>query len=83
MFNWMPSVLICMFFLVVDEAIGAFSYLPFILVGIFCYIFLYKYLPETKGRPVDEIVRQWVQEPSNPEKLNLTEHSVVIQEYGL
>ncbi len=77
----MPSLLICMFFLIVQNTIGAFSYLPFVLVGIFCYIFLYKYLPETKGRPVEEIVGQWVQESPNLEKLTLM-NTHAVQEYG-
>ena len=58
--TWIPSFIILMVFPAVEDAIGSFSYLPFVVFGAACGLFLFAFLPETKGKPVDEILEQWI-----------------------
>lgn len=59
-FTWIPSFIILMVFPKVDDMIGSYSYLPFVFFNLLCGAFLFAFLPETKGRPVDEIIDRWV-----------------------
>ena len=38
---------------------GSLVFLPLCVLGILSFLFLYFYLPETKGRDVDDIVREF------------------------
>ena len=37
-------------------SIGGYSFLPVLVLEMACLVFLFHYLPETKGRPIDDIV---------------------------
>lgn len=58
--TWIPAFIILMVFPIAKEAWGPYSYLPFIGFGVLFGVFLYVYMPETKGRAVDEIIDKWV-----------------------
>ena len=48
-----------------EAATGPWAYFPFVILGTGTTIFFYKCMPETKGKPVDEIVGQWVDPESD------------------
>ena len=55
------AVLVAQFFLSVVDAIGEST--TFFLFAFFCvvtYVFVWKYVPETKGKSLEEIQERWV-----------------------
>uniref|UniRef100_A0A914WPC7 Major facilitator superfamily (MFS) profile domain-containing protein n=1 Tax=Plectus sambesii TaxID=2011161 RepID=A0A914WPC7_9BILA len=62
-FGWIPSILIIVGYPPLDATIGAYSVLPLVILGAASFVYLYFYLPETKGKDVDEIVRLWLPRP--------------------
>jgi len=59
--NWLAAFLVAQFFLSVVDAIGEST--TFFLFSFFCvvtYVFVWKYVPETKGRSLEEIQERWV-----------------------
>jgi hypothetical protein len=48
--------------------VGSYAYLPILIIECLCLIVLWHYLPETKGRAIDEIVRHM------PTDLHWTHH---------
>uniref|UniRef100_A0A8C5P6G4 Solute carrier family 2, facilitated glucose transporter member 5 n=1 Tax=Leptobrachium leishanense TaxID=445787 RepID=A0A8C5P6G4_9ANUR len=53
--NWMGLFVIGMVFPLVEETLGPFCFLLFIAIITGCAVFLYHYLPETKGKSALEI----------------------------
>jgi len=43
--------------LLFKSRIGGFSFLPFLVIVVLCWIFFYLYMPETRGRTFDDIAR--------------------------
>ena len=59
--NWLAAFLVAQFFLSVVDAIGEST--TFFLFSFFCvvtYVFVWKYVPETKGHSLEEIQERWV-----------------------
>jgi sugar porter (SP) family MFS transporter len=59
--NWFSAFIVAQFFLSVVDAIGEST--TFFLFAAFCvvtYVFVWRYVPETKGRSLEEIQERWV-----------------------
>jgi len=58
--NWGAAFLITEFFLTIVKAIGEGpTFLLLALMCVFGFIFVWRYVPETKGRSLEEIQQQW------------------------
>ena len=58
--NWFAAFLVTQFFLTVVDAIGEAT--TFIIFAVLCavtYVFVHRYVPETKGRSLEEIQADW------------------------
>ncbi len=58
--NWFCSCVIILVYPTVHSMIGWYAFTPF---AVWCFLYFawyWVYLPETKNRPVDEIVALWV-----------------------
>ena len=53
--NWACNFIVGMCFPLMQEALGPLSFLPFTVVLVITYIYVYVRLPETYGRTVEEI----------------------------
>ena len=53
--NWIANLAVGLLFPVMDTYIGDFSFIPFIVLTSILLVFLYVYLPETKGQSVEDI----------------------------
>ncbi|NXM35838.1 GTR10 protein, partial [Oxyruncus cristatus] len=59
-FNWAANLLISLSFLDLIDAIGfSWMFLLYGLMGVLCVIFIYFYVPETKGQSLEEIDQQF------------------------
>ncbi|KAG0175155.1 hypothetical protein DFQ30_000094 [Apophysomyces sp. BC1015] len=57
--NWAMNFLVGQVFPVVFAAIGGYSFLIFAGTSFFAFIVIFLTLPETKGRPIEEIVKSF------------------------
>ncbi len=60
-FNWFSAFIVAQFFLSIVDAIGEST--TFFIFAAFCvvtYVFVWRYVPETKGRSLEEIQERWV-----------------------
>ena len=69
--NWGSAFLVSQFFLTLVDGIGsAATFWLFAVAGVFAYVWIYKRVPETKGRSLEEIAAMWQQDetgvPSEP-----------------
>ena len=58
MVNWMFSFVIGVGFPILQNTLGNFSFCPFVVVLAGAYVFISKYVPETKGKTLEEIQRE-------------------------
>ena len=59
--DWFAAFLVAQFFLSVVDAIGEST--TFFIFSAFCvvtYVFVWRFVPETKGRSLEEIQERWV-----------------------
>ena len=63
-----------------QQVIGAYSFLPLIIGEVICFLFLFRYLPETKNLSVDEIVAQWCDEKALDTKQEHTPRSPLLKQ---
>ncbi len=57
---WTSVFLVSQLFPILLESIGsAFTFWIFMLMALFSFIFVWKYLPETKGKTLEEIEKSW------------------------
>jgi sugar porter (SP) family MFS transporter len=59
--NWFAAFIVAQFFLSIVDAIGEST--TFFIFSAFCvitYVFVWRYVPETKGRSLEEIQERWV-----------------------
>jgi MFS family permease len=59
--NWFSAFIVAQFFLSVVDAIGEST--TFFVFAAFCvvtYVFVWRFVPETKGRSLEEIQERWV-----------------------
>lgn len=62
MANFGFNFVVALTFPLLLEKIGeAYTFWIYALVGVFCFYFTYRYLPETKGRSLEEIENNWRQ----------------------
>jgi len=60
MANWGSNLIIALTFLSLLHALGrAWTFWLYAIVGVLGWIFVYKMVPETKGRTLEEIEAQW------------------------
>jgi SP family arabinose:H+ symporter-like MFS transporter len=60
---WLSIVAITQFFPMMFKSIGgAYTYWIFMVNAIILFVFVWKALPETKGRSLEEIEQGWVKE---------------------
>ncbi len=53
---WLSNIVISMSFPVLVEAVGVeVLFLTYAVIGVFAFLFVMKYVPETKGRTSEEI----------------------------
>ncbi|MFN8130701.1 MAG: sugar porter family MFS transporter [Solirubrobacteraceae bacterium] len=61
--NWGAAFLVTQFFLTVVNEIGeAATFFVLALMCVFAYIFVWRYVPETRGRSLEEIQEQWARD---------------------
>ncbi|XP_059086366.1 glucose transporter type 1-like [Tigriopus californicus] len=53
--NWLANLGVGLLFPLMEQEISSYSFLPFAVITGILYVTLYVYLPETKGRSVEEI----------------------------
>ncbi|HEX4747338.1 MAG TPA: sugar porter family MFS transporter [Gaiellaceae bacterium] len=59
--NWFSAFIVAQFFLSIVDAIGeAPTFLVFSALCVVTYVFVWRYVPETKGRSLEEIQERWV-----------------------
>ena len=59
--NWLSAFLVSQFFLSVVDAIGeSTTFFLFSALCIASFVFVYRLVPETKGRSLEEIQERWV-----------------------
>jgi MFS transporter, SP family, galactose:H+ symporter len=59
--NWFSAFIVAQFFLSVVDAIGeSITFLRFSFFCVLTYVFVWPYVPETKGRSLEEIQERWV-----------------------
>jgi sugar porter (SP) family MFS transporter len=59
--NWLSAFLVAQFFLSVVDAIGeSTTFFLFSALCIVSFVFVYRLVPETKGRSLEEIQERWV-----------------------
>jgi sugar porter (SP) family MFS transporter len=60
-FNWFSAFIVAQFFLSIVDAIGeATTFFVFSALCVVTYAFVRRYVPETKGRSLEEIQERWV-----------------------
>uniref|UniRef100_A0A914UIY0 Major facilitator superfamily (MFS) profile domain-containing protein n=1 Tax=Plectus sambesii TaxID=2011161 RepID=A0A914UIY0_9BILA len=59
MVNWTANFVVSVSFLPLNNAVGQFSFLLFVFFLTLCWLFTFKFVPETKGRTVEEIVQSF------------------------
>ena len=55
-FNWACNFAIAQLFPFMNEGLGSYSFLPFAVILMGALAFTIRYIPETKGRQLSEIV---------------------------
>jgi MFS family permease len=59
-FNWLAAFLVAQFFLSFVDAIGeAATFLIFAIMCVVSFVFVARFVPETKGRSLEEIQADW------------------------
>lgn len=53
--NWFANTLVALFFPSIKSGLGNYSFVPFAVVLALALVFIYKFVPETKGRTIEEI----------------------------
>ena len=59
--NWFAAFLVAQFFLSIADAIGeSTTFFIFSALCVATYVFVWRLVPETKGRSLEEIQERWV-----------------------
>ncbi|XP_052084158.1 glucose transporter type 1-like isoform X2 [Mytilus californianus] len=61
--NWISNFAVGYLYPILQKAIGHYSFLPFTGFLAIFWVFLLKYLPETKNKTIEEISSQWERKP--------------------
>jgi len=62
--NWMANFLVSLSFPVLQVMIGPSLWFLYAAMGVAAFIFVIGYVPETKGKSLEDISRQWRPEPA-------------------
>ena len=54
--NWLGNLVVGFTFPLIADALGDYSFLPFVVATSLFTVLLFYYLPETKGESVDQVV---------------------------
>ncbi|KAI8080028.1 major facilitator superfamily domain-containing protein [Halteromyces radiatus] len=57
--NWLVNFIVALFFPVVFAAIQPYTFLIFAGIGLIALVFTYFYVPETKNRSIESVVREF------------------------
>lgn len=69
--NWLFNMLVAVSFLPMIDAFGeSYTFLTFVALSVLGWIFCYKYVPETKGKSLEDIENNWLRK-EKPEKKEL------------
>jgi SP family galactose:H+ symporter-like MFS transporter len=63
--NWMANFLVSLSFPILQMAMGPALWFLYAAMGVGAMIFVIGYVPETKGKSLEEISRQWRLEPTS------------------
>ncbi|CAH8842285.1 unnamed protein product [Trichobilharzia szidati] len=55
--NWLCNLLVLFSYPSINDAIGGYSFIPFLIIVVACWIFFFLFMPETKNRTCDSIAR--------------------------
>ncbi|CAH8496854.1 unnamed protein product [Heterobilharzia americana] len=55
--NWVCNMLVLFSYPSINDAIGGYSFIPFLVIVIICWTFFFLYMVETKNRTCDSIAR--------------------------
>ncbi|RTG88231.1 MFS transporter, SP family, solute carrier family 2, member 1 [Schistosoma bovis] len=53
--QWLSNLIVLCSYPVIQKNIGGYSFLPFLVVVVICWIFFFLFMPETKNRTFDEV----------------------------
>lgn len=56
MMNWLGSFIITVIFPTLKSSIDQYLFLPFSVICATLFVILYRWMPETKGRSLEEVV---------------------------
>jgi sugar porter (SP) family MFS transporter len=62
--NWMANFLVSLSFPVLQVMLGSSLWFLYAAMGVGAFIFVIGYVPETKGKSLEEISRQWLLQPA-------------------
>ncbi|KAK4469537.1 hypothetical protein MN116_007079 [Schistosoma mekongi] len=55
--QWLSNLIVLFSYPLIQKKIGGYSFLPFLVVVVICWIFFFLFMPETKNRTFDEVAR--------------------------
>lgn len=55
--QWLSNLLVLCSYPSIDRAIKGYSFLPFLVIVVVCWIFFFLFMPETRNRTFDEVAR--------------------------
>ncbi|KAH8860802.1 Glucose transporter type 1 [Schistosoma japonicum] len=55
--QWLSNLVVLFTYPLIQKAIGGYSFLPFFVIIVICWIFFFLFMPETKNRTFDEVAR--------------------------
>ncbi|VDQ01365.1 unnamed protein product, partial [Trichobilharzia regenti] len=55
--QWLSNLIVLCSYTVIQRKIGGYSFLPFLVIVVICWIFFFLFMPETKNRTFDEVAR--------------------------
>jgi MFS transporter, SP family, galactose:H+ symporter len=62
--NWMANFLVSLSFPILQAAMGPALWFLYAAMGVLAFIFIVGYVPETKGKSLEDISRQWRPDPA-------------------
>uniref|UniRef100_A0A914WSA3 Major facilitator superfamily (MFS) profile domain-containing protein n=1 Tax=Plectus sambesii TaxID=2011161 RepID=A0A914WSA3_9BILA len=64
--SWLLAISVIVLFMPLKRQFGSFSILPLSVAASALWLFLYRNLPETKGRALDDIAQMWTDTETKP-----------------
>ncbi|XP_063922746.1 solute carrier family 2, facilitated glucose transporter member 1-like isoform X2 [Zophobas morio] len=57
--NWIANFIVTLTFPSIEALIGPFVFLIFVALDVVFFLFILKFVPETKNRTIDDIISEW------------------------